>query len=96
MSVIASYILPGLPQPLLTPEANPGYGRLRDAFEKVRAEIEQSDADVLILYSTMWPSVIGHQILSRPNPVSAEPSSSMPSHRPLDVSEQNSFLCLAM
>ena len=68
MSVIASYILPGLPQPLLTPQANPGYGRLRDAFEKVRMEIEQSDADVLILYSTMWPSVIGHQILSRPNP----------------------------
>ena len=54
MRVEASYILPGLPQPLLTPDANPGYTRLRDAFEKVRLEIEDSDADVLILYSTMF------------------------------------------
>ena len=68
MSTIQGYILPGLPQPLLTPEANPGYGRLRDAFCTVRDEIAASKADVLIIYSTMWPSVIGHQILSRPNP----------------------------
>ena len=68
MSVVCGYILPGLPQPLLTPQANPGYERLRDAFHTVRDEIAKSDADVLIIYSTMWPSVIGHQILSRPNP----------------------------
>jgi 2-aminophenol/2-amino-5-chlorophenol 1,6-dioxygenase alpha subunit len=68
MSVIRGYILPGLPQPLLCPEASLGYARLRTAFDVVREEIAQSDADVLILYSTMWPSVIGHQILSRPNP----------------------------
>ena len=41
---------------------------MRDGFEKVRLEIEASQADVLLIYSTMWPSVIGHQILSRPEP----------------------------
>ncbi len=66
--VLKGLIVPGLPHPLLTPEANPGYGRLRDAFEKARKEIAASDADVLIVYSTMWPSIIGHQIQARPEP----------------------------
>jgi len=67
-SVIQGYILPGLPHPLLCPEKNPGYQRLRDGFEHIRNEIAQSNADLILIYSTMWPSVIGHQILSRPEP----------------------------
>lgn len=63
--VLRAFVLPGLPQPLLTPDANPGYRRLRHAFERVRAEIENSDADVILIYSTMWPSVLGHQIQCR-------------------------------
>lgn len=63
--IVAGYILPGLPQPLLTPDANPGYKKLRQAFEQVKNEIEQSDADVLMIYSTMWPSILGHQIQGR-------------------------------
>jgi 2-aminophenol/2-amino-5-chlorophenol 1,6-dioxygenase alpha subunit len=63
--VLKSFVLPGLPQPLLTPKANPGYGRLREAFEKVRVEIEATEADVILIYSTMWPSVLGHQIQCR-------------------------------
>lgn len=66
--VVKGLIVPGLPQPLLTPEANPGYGRLKEAFEKARQEIAASDADVLVVYSTMWPSIIGHQIQARPEP----------------------------
>jgi enamine deaminase RidA (YjgF/YER057c/UK114 family)/aromatic ring-opening dioxygenase catalytic subunit (LigB family) len=66
--VVKGLIVPGLPHPLLTPDANPGYGRLRDAFEKAREEIAASDADVLIVYSTMWPSIIGHQFQARPEP----------------------------
>lgn len=64
-AVLKSFVLPGLPQPLLTPDANPGYRRLREAFEKVRGEIESSGADVILIYSTMWPSVLGHQIQCR-------------------------------
>nr|HMN68130.1 hypothetical protein [Bdellovibrionales bacterium] len=33
-----------------------------------RAEIESTDADALLIYSTYWPSVIGHQIQARANP----------------------------
>ncbi len=66
--VIAGYVLPGLPQPLLTPDANPGYKDLRRAFDQVRAEIANSNADLIVIYSTMWPSVIGHQIQARPAP----------------------------
>lgn len=65
--IVKGYVLPGLPHPLLCPEKNAGYKRLRSAFEKVRAEIAESDADLLVIYSTMWPSVIGHQIQANPD-----------------------------
>lgn len=67
-SVVKGIIVPGLPHPLLCPDANPGYGRLRGAFEEARAEIAASGADTLVVYSTMWPSIIGHQIQARPEP----------------------------
>lgn len=57
-----AFILPGMPHPLLCPEANPGYQRLRNAYEKVRARIEEIQPDVLLLYSTQWTSIIGHQL----------------------------------
>ncbi len=66
--VLGGYVLPGLPHPLLCPDASPGYRRLRDGFEAVRAEIAASEADLLLVYSTMWPSIIGHQIIARPEP----------------------------
>ena len=65
---VAGYIVPGLPQPLLVPERSPGWQALRHAFESVRAEIAALDADLLLLYSTQWLSVIGHQIQAHPTP----------------------------
>jgi 2-aminophenol/2-amino-5-chlorophenol 1,6-dioxygenase alpha subunit len=62
-------IVPGLPQPLLCPEKNEGWTRLRRGFEAARAEIAASGADLLVVYSTMWPSIIGHQIQADPKPV---------------------------
>src|SRR5262249_40877105 len=41
---------------------------IRDAFETVRREIESTPADLLLLYSTQWISVIGHQIQADPEP----------------------------
>lgn len=64
--VVKGYLVPGLPHLLLKPDANPGWKKVRQAMEEVRKEIEASDADVLMIYSTYWPSVIGHQILARP------------------------------
>jgi 2-aminophenol/2-amino-5-chlorophenol 1,6-dioxygenase alpha subunit len=66
--VIQGYVLPGLPHLVLTPDANPGWKKVRQAMEKVCDQIAKSDADVLLIYSTYWPSVIGHQIQARPNP----------------------------
>jgi 2-aminophenol/2-amino-5-chlorophenol 1,6-dioxygenase alpha subunit len=64
--ILKGYVLPGLPQPLLTPKANPGYQKLRDAFEQARTEIKALKPDVIVIYSTMWPSVLGHQVQARP------------------------------
>ena len=66
--VVRGYIVPGLPHPLLVPERSPGWGALRNAYDAVRREIEASDADLLLLYSTQWISIIGHQIQADPAP----------------------------
>lgn len=67
-SILASYVVPVHPHPLLVPEQNEGWQRLRDAFDEARDQIAASDADVIIVYSTTWPSIIGHQIQADPNP----------------------------
>jgi 2-aminophenol/2-amino-5-chlorophenol 1,6-dioxygenase alpha subunit len=66
--VVASFIVPYMPHPLLVPDANPGYRRLRDAYDAVRQQIEELKPDILLLYSTQWPSVIGHQVQTDPAP----------------------------
>jgi 2-aminophenol/2-amino-5-chlorophenol 1,6-dioxygenase subunit alpha len=65
---VAGVIVPTLPHPLLAPTANAGYARLRAAYDAARARISALRPDVLVLYSTRWPSVIGHQIQADPNP----------------------------
>lgn len=67
-SILASFVVPVHPHPLLVPEQNEGWQRLRDAFDKARDQIAASDADLIIVYSTTWPSIIGHQIQADPNP----------------------------
>ena len=59
--------VPPHPHPLLAPDANPGYKRLREAYDKCKDRIEKSDADIIIVYSTTWPSIIGHQFQANPN-----------------------------
>jgi 2-aminophenol/2-amino-5-chlorophenol 1,6-dioxygenase alpha subunit len=69
MSVVHGIIGSGLPQILLTPEQNDGWMQVRRGYEAARERLEASDADLLIVYSTMWPSVLGHQIQADPEPV---------------------------
>ena len=66
--VIGGLIGTGLPHPLLVPEQNAGWGRVRQGYDEARQWIETLNPDVLIVYSTMWPSVIGHQIQADPEP----------------------------
>lgn len=66
--VLKGFVLPGLPHPLLAPEKNKGWARVKEGYEKVRQEIEKLKPDVILIYSTYWASVIGHQIQADPNP----------------------------
>ena len=65
---VKSLVVPAHPHPLLAPEKNEGWGKIREAYDNAREIIEQTDADVLVIYSTLWPSIIGHQIQAHPNP----------------------------
>jgi len=72
MSVVLGLVVPGLPQPLLAPDRSPHWRVIRDAYDRAaalvqRARVEQG-ADLLVLYSTQWASVIGHQVQADPQP----------------------------
>ena len=66
--IVGSYIVPVHPHTVLVPEQNEGWQRLRHAFDEAAQRIKDADADLLIIYSTTWPSIIGHQIQADPNP----------------------------
>jgi reactive intermediate/imine deaminase len=66
--VVLGILVPGLPHPLLCPEKNEGWARVRAGFEAARDALRAARPDVLLVYSTMWPSVIGHQIQADPEP----------------------------
>ena len=67
-SVVGSFVVPVHPHTVLAPNQNEGWQRLRDAFDEAAQTIKDLDADLLVIYSTTWPSIIGHQIQSDPNP----------------------------
>ena len=61
-------LFPVHPHTVLAPEQNEGWNRLRQAYDEAAKIITDSGADLLIIYSTTWPSIIGHQLISDPNP----------------------------
>ncbi len=66
--ILKAYIVPGQPHPLLAPEKNEGWQKLRAAYEAAGREIERSGAELLLVYSTQWFSVIGHLFQVDPRP----------------------------
>ena len=66
--IVESFIVPVHPHTVLAPDQNEGWGKLRAAYDKAADIITNSGADLLIIYSTTWPSIIGHQMISDPNP----------------------------
>ncbi len=64
--ILFGLYLPPHPHPLLAPDQNEGWGRLRAAFDQCRDRVQSSGADLLLIYSTIWPSIIGHQIQANP------------------------------
>lgn len=65
---VAGFIVPGLPQPLLAPEKSPAWSRLHNAFAVLKQRLVEINPDVLVIYSTQWPSVLGHQVQADPRP----------------------------
>ena len=59
--IVLGLLVPAHPHPLLCPEKNPGWARLREAYEQARLIIEESEAEIILVYSTLWISIIGHQ-----------------------------------
>ena len=68
MSVVKAFVVPGIPHPLLCPEQNAGWQKLRDGFDQARQDLLDAKPDLILVYSTMWPSVVGHQIQANPSP----------------------------
>ena len=66
--VLKGFVLPGLPHPLLAAEKRPAWMKIRKAYEKVAREVEELNPDIILIYSTYWASILGHQIqaLSKP------------------------------
>ena len=62
------YVVPGQPHFHLAPEKSAGWGSLRTSLEAIGREIADSDAELLLLYSTQWFSVIGHLFQVAPSP----------------------------
>ena len=66
--VLKSFVVPGLPHILLCPEKKLEWQRLHDAFSKAKDEIEELNPDVILIYSSYWFSILGHQFQANPNP----------------------------
>lgn len=66
--ILKAYVVPGQPHPLLAPDKNAGWASLRRNFEAVGREVERSGAELMLVYSTQWFSVIGHLFQVDPKP----------------------------
>src|SRR4051812_34129930 len=66
--VVAAHLVPGHPHVLLAPEKSPGWTSLRKSYEALAQEIARTEADLLLVYSTQWVSVIGHLMQADPAP----------------------------
>ena len=67
-SILRAFIVPGQPHPYLAPEKNEGWASLRRSYEAVGKEIARSGAELMLVYSTQWFSVIGHLFQVDPKP----------------------------
>jgi 2-aminophenol/2-amino-5-chlorophenol 1,6-dioxygenase alpha subunit len=68
-SVLTSaYLVPGLPHVLLAHDQSPAWRSLYDSYAQVREEIAQSDADLILYFSTQWLSVLGYLFQADPAP----------------------------
>jgi 2-aminophenol/2-amino-5-chlorophenol 1,6-dioxygenase alpha subunit len=63
-----AYIVPGQPHVALASDRSPAWASLRASYEAVGREIARSGAELILIYSTQWFSVIGHLMQVDPKP----------------------------
>lgn len=63
-----AYLVSGQPHIFLAPDRNAGWASLKQSYEAIGREIERSGAELMLLYSTQWFSVIGHLFQVAANP----------------------------
>jgi len=68
MPIQKAYLVPGQPHVLLAPGKNRGWASLEESYKAIGREVERSGAELLLLYSTQWFSVIGHLMQVDPQP----------------------------
>lgn len=63
-----AYIVSGLPHILLAHDKSPYWTSLYESYGKIRDEIKNIDADLILYFSTQWLSVIGYLFQAEENP----------------------------
>lgn len=66
MSVVAAFLVPGSPLPLLRPQVLP-WGRLATGYERAGRALAAARPDVVLLYSTQWIAVLDQLWQTRPH-----------------------------
>ena len=64
-TVVAAFLVPGTPLPLLRPEA-PGWKTLLEGYKDAARALEKARPDVLLVYSTQWIAVLDQLWQTRP------------------------------
>ncbi|MYG51037.1 MAG: alpha/beta hydrolase fold domain-containing protein [Rhodospirillaceae bacterium] len=64
-AVVAAFLVPGTPLPLLRPDA-PGWKALLDGYKDAARSLEKARPDVLLVYSTQWIAVLDQLWQTRP------------------------------
>ncbi len=64
MPVVAAFLVPGSPLPVLKPEVL-AWGRLASAMQRARRALESARPDTVLIYSTQWLAVLDQQWLTR-------------------------------
>ena len=64
-TVVAAFLVPGTPLPLLRPDA-PGWKSVLDGYRDAARSLEKARPDVLLVYSTQWIAVLDQLWQTRP------------------------------
>jgi 2-aminophenol/2-amino-5-chlorophenol 1,6-dioxygenase alpha subunit len=67
MTVVGAALLPGMPH-LLAADPAPAWADLRTAVEEVGEGFREAGVDTVLMMSTQWFTVLGHQFQLDPNP----------------------------